>query len=1182
MTQSYTALLSLLSVGLFLACHPTPTRFELQDPGSTGVHFANRIVENDTFNILAFEYVYNGGGVATGDFNGDGYADLYFTGNTAPNALYLNRADGRVHFTDVTAASGTAGAARWCSGVSTVDVNADGKLDLYVSATVYEPESRRRNLLFVNQGNREVDGLQVPQFAEQAAAYGLADDSHTTHAAFFDYDGDGDLDVYLVTNVMEDRRVPNRYRPKITDGSSARTDKLLRNDFDAGRGHPVFTDVSRAAGIQTEGYGLGVVIEDYNRDGRPDVYVTNDYVTNDLLWINQGDGTFVDEASTYLKHTCYSAMGVEAADLDNDGRPEVVALDMFPEDNLRRKAMMAPMNYTTYLNNDRYGYTYQYARNVLQWHRGPRPDSSGAPIFSEVGMQAGIAGTDWSWSPLAADYDLDGDQDLLITNGFPRDVTDRDFMDYNVNLGALTPPEMLIEQIPTVKLANYAFANTGTAVPHFEQTTADWGMSQPSFSNGAAYADFDRDGDLDYVVNNINDSAFVYVNHSAAAETANWLAVRLEGDAQNPQGLGAQLTLTTASTTQYRYVSPYRGYLSSTGTMAHFGGILGNKKTSLRVTWPDGRVQVLDDLVPGQYLTLRHTDARAETPSPTTSAPPLLAALPSPAAGPHRDSLFIDFNVQRLLPHKLSEYGPGMAVTDLNGDGLDDFYVGGARFFGGRAYLQQADGSFDTRALLPESEAGPEELGILFFDADGDGDDDLYLVSGGSERPVEHPDYRDRLFENVDGQFVRVTDFRLPEAVSGSAVKAADYDRDGDLDLFVAGRIKPAFYPRAVNSYLLRNDSAPGALRFTAVNDALAPQLNGIGLVCDALWTDTDRDGWPDLLLAGEGMPLTVLRNAEGRFEPVADNGLDEQHGWWNSLVGADFDHDGDIDYVAGNLGWNHNFGRAEAGYINVYAADFDGNGGLDAIPAGPAPETRGGPVGEYPLFTRTDLEKQVIKAKATYPEHRTYGRVQLPRLVEDFSTDTPPQRLQANYLSSAYVENRGDGTFRLHPLPAEAQVAPIFGLAVADLNGDQLPDLLLNGNDYGAEITTGRMDALNGLVLLNTGNSDARFRALSIQESGLFQPENGRSLVRLRGANGASLFAFGQNQGQLRLFQHINDTAPVPVPPGVTHALVTLPDGTQYREEFYYGTSFLSQSGRYLWEPGAAYTFYAGERVVE
>jgi hypothetical protein len=1214
---------------IFCACaKKEQPLFEQLPPSETGIHFSNRITEDDTFNILSYEYVYNGGGVGIGDFNNDGLQDVFFTGNQVGNQLYLNTGDFK--FEDVTKAAGIAAKDRWNAGVAVVDINNDGWLDLYVCATTYQPGSRRANSLFVNKG----DSKSGVGFTEMAMEYGIADTSHTMNAAFFDYDNDGDLDLYLLVNQMDEEKIPNRYRSKITDGTSKRTDKLFRNDYDEKLGHPVFTDISKEAGILIEGFGLGVNICDINQDGWKDVYVTNDYLTNDLLWVNTslppspsrggGDMTpppplegaggrlFVDKASTYLKHTSHSAMGNDVADLNNDALPDIVAVDMLPEDNLRRKTMLMPNNYNAYLNNDKYGYQYQYVRNTLQIHQGYTPLSEGGkggePLFSETAMFSGISSTDWSWTPLVADFDCDGYRDIIITNGFPKDVTDRDFIDFNQEKGNFFTKRQLLEEIPSVKIRNYAFRNdlgsqpsgaTG-GLPNFQTMGAAWGITQPSFSNGAAYADLDNDGDLDYVVNNINDSAFVFKNRlvETKKDSTNWLKIKFIGNEKNRNGIGATVQVFYDGKTQFWDNTPHRGYLSSVEGGAHFGFGKTKMLDSMVVVWqaayptPALR-QVIKNVPANQILTLELKEATPFIPHPSSLAPSSAVFQPydlltdcgleTEDCRLHKESDYIDFNVQRLLLHKLSQFGPAIAVADVNSDGLDDFYLSGSHFNKGKFFIQNPDGQFVVQDLLPGPDGDAkrgEELGSLLFDADGDGDQDLYLATGGYEFDLSDTCYQDKLYLNEGGRFVLAKDALPPILSSSSCAKAADFDRDGDLDLFVGGRVKPFQYPLPVSSYLLKND---GKGHFTEANKDAAPALENIGLVCDALWTDFDNDGWQDLLLAGEWMPLTFLKNKNGSFIPHPSS-LIPKPGLWNSLAAADFDLDGDMDYVAGNLGTNTLLKATDTQPIAVYAADFDantssltnpaadanvrGNLGLDAIPAAWFPDEKG-KLTEFPFFGRADIDKQLIRMKKLYLRHHDFGKATMADFLGHFP-DAKPLVLKANHLKTSYIENLGGGKFALREMPVAAQLAPVYGMVTGDFNADNLPDLLLTGNDYGTETGMGRYDALNGLLL--PGDGKGCFTPTSMQQSGICIPGDGKSLVQLQLKDGSTAVIAGQNRGELKAFKKgANTGKSVPLKTNDCAAIIQLKNGRTYREELPYGHGFLSQSARRLWLPAGA-----------
>ncbi|MDX1908378.1 MAG: VCBS repeat-containing protein [Bacteroidia bacterium] len=1169
--------------GLFFACHPpakTPARFEAMSPAHTRITFANTLTESDTVNILENEYIYNGGGVGTGDFNRDGLMDLFFSGNQVPNQLYLNR--GNFTFEDITATAGVAGADRWSSGVSVVDLNQDGWPDIHVCATNRERATWRRSQLYINQG---LNAEGIPVFRDMAAEYGLADTAHKTHAAFFDYDHDRDLDLFLIVDQVEGTGYPNTYRKKITDGSAPTNDRLYRNDWSETLGHPVFTHVSQDAGIRYEGYSLGVNITDLNQDGWEDIYITNDYVTNDVLYLNNQDGTFTNVAPQLFRHTSHSAMGNDVVDLNNDGHPEIVTLDMMPEDNYRKKTMLVANNYTAYLNNDLYGYEYQYVRNMLQVWQGTHPET-GLPVYADQSLMAGIAATDWSWCPLVTDFDNDGLRDLIITNGFPKDITDRDFIDYYANTSRLASRATLLGKIPVVKLHNYAFRNEGSL--RFSDQTEAWGITRPSFSNGAVYADLDNDGDMDYVVNNINDTAFVFQNHTRTQrpDSSHWLKVVLTDTAPNRDGLGTRLWCHYQGQQLYWEHTPYRGYISSMDPRVHVGLGTATVIDSLVVLGPDGRRQVLRQVAADQILTVDLRQGQPWSPPALPRPTPLLrpvSGLPDGYKMPERD--YVDFNVQRLLPHKLSQYGPGLAVGDVDGNGLDDVYVTGSHFAKGVFFLQQANGRFVEKDLLPGPAADQkrgEELGALLFDADRDGDPDLYLVTGGYEFAMTDTVYRDWLYLNTGGQFVAAPAGALPDLLSsGSCVRAADYDRDGDLDLFVGGRVEAEAYPRPVSSYLLRNESTPGQPRFVVDQ---AQVLSQIGLVCDALWTDANGDGWVDLLLAGEWMPVTLLENRNGTLVNVSgETGISQHTGWWNSLAAADLDEDGDMDYLLGNLGLNTYNQASEQEPVSVYAADFDQNGSYDAIPTVYFPDEKGSRF-EVPFLGRLDLEKQLVTVKRRYLQHALFGRAGIADILSTWPGAQEVLIRRATWMRSAWAENLGGGKFVLHAFPLEAQTAPVYGMLVMDLNGDGHQDVVMTGNDYGTELTGGRYDAGNGWVMLGDGRGG--FRSVPFGESGFFLPGDSKALSLVAGADGQPLIVATQNKGPLRVFRPVRDMGrQVKLAPDDHEVVVTLRDGRTQRMEAAWGHTFLSQGSRCVYVPADAVTVevrtFRGERRI-
>jgi hypothetical protein len=1104
------------------SCSEPDTRFIQIHPGHSGIHFNNIIVESDSVNQLDNENVYNGGGVGIGDFNNDGLPDIFLSGNQVPNKLYLNK--GRFRFRDITEEAGTGGNGKWCRGVAVVDINNDGWMDIYVSATQLDNPEQRKNLLYINQG---LNSRNIPVFRELAAEYGLDDDSHTTQANFFDYDNDGDLDVYLVVNEIHPRISPYLFRPVLKNGDNPSTGKLFRNDWDHSLNHPVFTDVSAEAGIQKEGYSHSAIITDINRDGWKDIYVGNDFVANDLLWINNGDGTFTDELNEYFRHTSANSMGNEIADINNDGLMDVITLDMNPEDNYRKKMMMPPISYQQYQNAERFGYNYQYVRNTLQLNRGTASANQGRPVFSEIGYFSGITATDWSWTPLVSDFDNNGFRDIIVCNGFPKDITDHDFGMYRVKAYLTSSKMHLLSQVPEIKLHNYAFRNNADLT--FTDVSESWGLGTETFSNGAAYADFDGDGDLDMIINNINDKALLYRNNSREMGSAatHYLRINLAGSPHNINGHGtwAEIYYGDGKMQVWEF-SPYRGYLSTHENTAHFGTGEADFIDSLVIKWPHGKMSILRNLQADQTITLNVADAQFEyswDDTDTPAEPLFLDITEQTGIGyTHIETDFSDFNIQKLLPHKFSEYGPSLAVADIDGNGTDDLVSGGSSGNSAMLFLQQPDGMFISRPLLKDAKPADklwDDAGILLFDADGDGDADLYIASGGYENESNSSAYSDHFYVN-DGQgnFTENPGAIPVNTISKSSVKAADIDRDGDLDLFIAGRVDPWHYPKPVSSFIYRNDSENGNIRFTDITAEIAADLIDIGLVNDALFTDFDNDGWPDLVLAGEWMPLTFLRNIGGRFENVTSStGIGDMTGWWNSLTPGDFDNDGDIDYVAGNLGLNSFYRANPAQPAGVHAADFDNDGTFDAYPSVYLPvsqyDTTYRP---FPVHGRDDAIKQMISIRARFQNYKSYA---ISPVDEMFSEEQLKKALilEANCLESSWVRNDGNGRFTLIPLPREAQFAPVKGIIADDFDNDGNPDVLINGNDWGADVSIGRYDALSGLLL--KGDGLGGFSPLSIAESGIFIPGNGRSLAKLKGAGNEYLVAAAQNRGPLKIF---------------------------------------------------------------
>jgi hypothetical protein len=1170
MNRVSVSLLSLLAVSI-LSCKK-PALFEQISSAHSGIDFNNKITESDSINPLDLVNIYNGGGVGVGDFNGDGLSDLYFTGNMVASRLYLNKGDFK--FEDVTEKAGVNGAGRWGRGVAIVDINNDGLPDIYVCNTIYKDAVQRQNLLYVNQGN---DKNGLPHFKDMAVEYGLQAGYQSTMSSFFDYDNDGDLDMYLTVNSASASYNPNLFGT-VNYNDNHSLGQLFRNDWDGNLKHGRFVNVTEAAGLNLDGFGHGATTVDFNNDGWKDIYISNDFSGDNLLYINNKNGTFTNRSKEYFKHTSYNAMGQDVIDINNDGLADVVELDMNPEDNYRKKMMLGPNSYQTFQNFDQFGYQYQYVRNTLQLNQGPRVGQQGkigAPAFSEIGFLSGIAQTDWSWTPLVADFNNDGFRDLIITNGFPRDVSDRDFMAYRQEAYAVTAKQTVIKQIPEIKLHNYGYANNGDMT--FKDVSTEWGLQLPTFSNGAVYADLNNDGALDMIINNINDEALVYRNTSRddteTADTRHYLQFSFAGESQNINGFGAIVKIYYDHNKLQVYENnPYRGYLSTVQSIAHFG--LGKISTvdSVVVKWPNGKKQKLTNIKADQTLRLKIANAtESASAAPQYNANGLFKEI-TDSINLHymsKDPSFIDFNVQKLMPHKLSEYSPAIAVGDVNKDGLDDMVVGGNAYNPTQVFLQQPNGKFAQKDLFPM--AAPQtpyykDTGILLFDANGDGNLDLYAASGGYESAANGPEYQDRLYIN-DGK----GNFKLDVAAipvnltSKLCVRASDFNKDGKLDLFISGRVKPWEYPKPVSSILLRNDSHDGITKFTDVSAAVAPALKDIGLVCDVLFTDYDNDGWPDLIMAGEWMPITMLRNDHGKFVNTTTNtGIADKLGWWTSIVAGDFRNTGRTDYIVGNLGQNSLMQADDKYPVYITAKDFD-NSGYSAVPSIFLKDEKGVRK-EFPVAGRDDMTKQMISMKKKFTNYKSYAKATLDEVLSPEQREGA-LRLKANMLKSVYLRNDGNGKFTMIPLPMQAQISVLNGMEVGDFDGDGNLDILINGNDYGTDASIGRYDALNGLVL--KGDGKGGFKPLSILQSGIYIPGNGKALVKLRNGKGKVLVAASQHKDFLKVFEQRTASNTIAVKPDDAYALIKFKNGKTAKQEFYYGASFLSQSARFICDNG-------------
>jgi len=1077
----------------------------------TGVDFKNELIEDFNRNNLVHEYYFNGGGVSIGDVNNDGLPDLFFTANQNENRLYLNQ--GEVQFKDVTDAAQVAGkAGGWSTGSSMVDINNDGLLDIYVCyAGRYKNDSLRRNELYINLGT---DDKGIPSFSEQAARFNLDDPGYGTQAAFFDYDRDGDLDVYILNNnaiitYYNDAKIMKSQRDPLVG------DKLLQNQGDN------FQDVSVQAGIISNliGFGLGVGIGDFNDDQWPDIYIANDYEEHDYLYVNNGDGTFIESIKSATNHISYSSMGLDVGDINNDGLLDILILDMAGQDNYSIKTSMSGMNPEKFQKAVDDGLHYQYMYNTLQLNNSLKNKIK----FSETAHLGGVSSTDWSWGPLILDLDLDGHKDLFLSNGYKRDVRNNDFRnEYQQRASSFKNSSKreimeflgeMVKEIPERPAVNPVYLNGRDLT--FTKMNDQWGLTVESFSNGAAYGDLDNDGDLDLVVNNINSEASIYLNRTRQVlPQYNYVAMRFSGNDENALGIGVRVEIKHGRSEQIQEHYLSRGYLSSVSPGLTFG--LGEDRVvdQLKVTWPDGRSQIITKVPANQMLTINYKDATvSEAEDFTPDLTFIDITRQTGVRHHHKENTFDDYQRESLLPHRYSQEGPALAVGDVNGDFLDDFYIGGAQGYPGKIWVQN-DGSFQS---LPESlfnhDKEFEDVSALFLDVEDDGDLDLYVVSGGNERRDGSQYLSDRLYlNNGEGLFQRMEGLDLPNN-SGGTVKTCDFDKDGDLDLFVGGRQLPGQYPFPAHSYLLKNESSVTEVRFEDVTSDWLPELRDLGMVTDAAWADIDNNGFDDLIIVGEWMPVRIFSNTGNSFTEVTETaGLSQDVGWWYCVTASDLDRDGDMDLVVGNLGLNYKYKATKKEPFEVYAADFDLNGEIDIALGYYDQRTL------FPLRGRECSSNQMPFIKNKFPTYSDFGKATLQDVLgQDRMNDA--LHYAATNFATCFFENDGSGKFISRALNSWAQISSVNAILVDDFNGDSHLDLILLGNLYGSEVETPRNDASHGLLM--EGDGLGNFNPIHPSLSGLFVPGESKNAEFLQFGNGLRSVIVAKNQGMVQLISY-------------------------------------------------------------
>ena len=1075
--------------------------FSLVSPDSSGLKFQNTVLDDKEVNILDYLYLYNGGGVSIGDINNDGLPDIFFVSNRYACKLYLNK--GNLKFEDISKKAGVEGEpGSFKTGAVMVDINNDGWLDIYLCRSASKDPNIRRNILYVNNKNGT--------FTNKAKAYGIDDDGFSTNGYFNDMDGDGDLDLFVVnhaSNFVETDGV------KLTYNKSgvlvAAKDSSLRGESDRyyENVNGKFVDRTYSAGLRTRSFGLSAILQDFNGDGKTDIYQANDFLEPDYLFINKGDNKFVNEFDKYFKHGAYFSMGTDYADLNNDGHSDLIATDMLPTDNRRRKQLMQPSNYDQFERTVKFGFGYQYLKNVVQVNNG-----NGS--YSDLSYYTGMAFSDWSWAVLINDFDNDGLKDVYIANGMPRDIHDLDYVKFKTDsikkamIKAKDASGVLkvLSAIPTIRVQKFYYKNYGGL--NFRRESVESGLEHFAWSFGAAYGDLDGDGDLEIVVNNTNDFAFVYKNNTVENKVSNAIQIQLIGTDKNINGIGTTIETTTTDGAKTTTVfNSMKGYLSSHDKTMVIG-IGKNQQADLLITWPDGKKQILKNVAPGKIRVVSYSEAQyAEQKIEPKKL--LFEDITSKVKLDyiHKENAYIDFKLEPLLPHRFSQMGPCLAVGDLNGDKLDDFFVGGAKDHSGTVFFQNQDSTFSEKKQVAfEADKQFEDGAVVILDIDKDGDNDLIVSTGGNEYPKQDSKYPIRMYLNDGKGTFSNSKFSGRFFTSSNTMAVADMDKDGNPEVFVGGRVVPGHYGLIPKSYL-----------FTIKGDSLldltpSTGLSKIGMVTTATWADLNTDGWVDLAIAGEWMPVSVFYNENGKLKTLPST-MENSNGWWNKLVSTDIDKDGDMDLVAGNMGLNSRYRGTKERPITMVVSDFDGNGSTDCMISLFIRDK------SYPIGLRDNVLDQMPYLRKKFLRYSSYSNATIEDIFSPEQLEKATKFSATDMVSSVF-RNEGAGKFKELYLPAEAQFFPVNAIQITDANLDGIPDMLLAGNDYSTEVETGRNDAGIGLLLIGIG--DGNFKSVSAEKSGFYIPGDVKAMEEIT-INRKPCFVDSKNRDRLQLVKSLH-----------------------------------------------------------